>query len=296
MSEKIWRTLKPENCSVAEFHSWMLACVGPRPIAFVSTIDAQGQPNLAPFSFFNVFGTNPATLIFSPARRGRDNTTKHTLHNVEAVPECVVNTVSYSIVEQMSLASTEFEEGVNEFEKAGFTALPSILVKPFRVAESPASFECRVEQVIRTGDQGGAGNLVVCRIVALHINENFIDLGGKIKQGEMDLVGRLGYEFYSRSNDAALFEVPKPRKNDAIGFDGLPRDIRESDFFSGNELARMASCSRIFNDVEINSFFTSLEEESKGREELIRLSKSELHNFNFEKALLFAQCAYFTTC
>lgn len=293
MSETVWKTFKPESCSVAEFHAWMLACVGPRPIAFVSTIDAQGQPNLAPFSFFNVFGTNPATLIFSPARRGRDNTTKHTLHNVEAVAECVVNTVSFSIVEQMSLASTEFEEGVNEFEKAGFTALPSTLVKPFRVAESPAAFECKVEQIIHTGDQGGAGNLVVCRILALHINDRYIDQSGKVRQGEMDLVGRLGYEFYSRANAAALFEVPKPRKNDVLGFDGLPAEIRESVFFTGNELARLASCTRLFSDLEINGFYAELEEENRNREELIRLSKTELHNFNFEKALLFAQCAYF---
>lgn len=295
MTETSWKTLQPENCSVAEFHSYMLACVGPRPIAFVSTLDTDGRPNLAPFSFFNVFGTNPATLIFSPARRGRDNTTKHTLHNVEAVPECVVNMVSFPIVEQMSLASTEFDEGINEFEKAGFTPVPSQFVKPFRVAESPASFECRVEQIIRTGDKGGAGNLVICRILALHINEKFIDFSGKVKQSEMDLVGRLGYEFYSRTNADAIFEVPKPRKSDAIGFDGLPPAIRESEFFSGNELARFASCSRLFTAKEISDYLSEETGKNDTMEEFISLSKRELQNSNFETALLYAQCAYFHT-
>ena len=293
MAEPTWKTFEPEACTVAEFHSLMLACVGPRPIAFVSTIDAEGRPNLAPFSFFNVFGSNPATLIFSPARRGRGNTTKHTLHNVEAVPECVVNTVSYPIVEQMSLASTEFEEGVNEFEKAGFTATASRFVKPWRVAESPASFECRVEQIIYTGEYGGAGNLVICRILAMHINEKFIDLSGKIRQAEMDLVGRLGYEYYCRASGEALFEVPKPRKNDAIGFDGLPKPIRESEFFTGNELARLASCSQLFSSDELIKCCIDFEKEKPGREGFISLSKQELGNSNFEKALLFAQCAYF---
>jgi flavin reductase (DIM6/NTAB) family NADH-FMN oxidoreductase RutF len=291
--EHTWKTLRPEECSVAEFHSYMLACVAPRPIAFVSTMDTEGRPNLAPYSFFNVFGTNPATLIFSPARRGRDNTTKHTLHNVEAFPECVVNTVHYPIVEQMSLASTEFEEGVNEFEKAGFTALPSHYVKPFRVAESPAAFECKVEQVIHTGNQGGAGNLVICRILALHINDRFIDLNGKVMQSEMDLVGRMGYEYYCRADQNSIFEVPKPRKSDAIGFDGLPKEIRESEVLTGNELARLASCNRLNSQEEIEDFLNTTSYNSKSREDLIRLARIELNNFNFERALLYTQSAYF---
>lgn len=291
--EKSWKTLRPEDCSVAEFHSFMLACVGPRPIAFVSTLDAEGRANLAPFSFFNVFGTNPATLIFSPARRGRDNTTKHTLHNVEALPECVVNVVNYPIVEQMSLASTEFVEGVNEFDKAGFSMLPSAFVKPYRVAESPASFECRVEQIIRTGYQGGAGNLVICRILALHINEVFLDMNGKVQQAELDLVGRMGYEFYCRADSNAIFEVPKPRKNDAIGFDGLPGAIRESEFLSGNELARLASCSSLFSEEEVKSQLERLDHEEQNMQSLLIRTKEELRRTNFESALLFAQCAYF---
>ena len=292
MAEPTWKTLQPEACTVAEFHSYMLACAGPRPIAFVSTVDKDGRPNLAPYSFFNVFGTNPATLIFSPARRGRDGSTKHTLHNAEEVGECVVNMVSYSIVEQMSLASTEFEEGVNEFEKAGFTALPSQFVKPFRVAESPAAFECRVEQIIKTGDRGGAGNLVICRILALHINAEFLDQSGKVNQAEMDLVGRMGYEYYARANADAIFEVPKPRNNNAIGFDGLPSTIRESHIFTGNELARLASCSRLFTASEIRDFKMSDTQKNHSRNDLILLTRNELNNLNFEQALFFAQCAF----
>jgi flavin reductase (DIM6/NTAB) family NADH-FMN oxidoreductase RutF len=292
-TENNWKTWRPEDCTVGEFHSYMLACVGPRPIAFVSTLDAEGRPNLAPFSFFNVFGTNPATLIFSPARRGRDNTTKHTLHNVEALPECVVNVVNYPIVEQMSLASTEFEEGVNEFEKAGFTALQSQFVKPFRVAESPAAFECRVEQVVHTGNQGGAGNLVICRILALHINKQFLDANEKVKQAELDLVGRMGYEFYCRADAQSIFEVPKPRKKDAIGFDGLPVSIRESEFLNGNELARLAACSRLFSEEEIQSNLILLNETERTKAKLILKVKDELQKTNFETALLYAQCAYF---
>lgn len=292
-TDQTWKILRPEECSVADFHSAMLACVGPRPIAFVSTIDAEGRPNLAPFSFFNVFGTNPATLIFSPARRGRDNTTKHTLHNVEAIPECVVNTVHYPIVEQMSLASTEFGEGVNEFEKAGFTALPSTHVRPFRVAESPAAFECRVEQIIYTGTEGGAGNLVICRILALHIDHRYIGPEGKILQAEMDLVGRMGYEYYCRANAAAVFEVPKPRKSDAIGFDGLPVPIRESELLSGNELARLASCSRLHSREEVMDFMRLISKEKYSREDFIQLARKELSDFNFERALLCTQSAYF---
>jgi len=288
-----WKTWRPEECSVAEFHSYMLACVGPRPIAFVSTIDQEGRPNLAPFSFFNVFGTNPATLIFSPARRGRDNTTKHTLHNVEAVPECVVNIVNFPIVEQMSLASTEFEEGVNEFEKAGFTPLPSSFVKPFRVAESPAAFECRVEQVIHTGNQGGAGNLVICRILSLHLNSQFLDSNGKVLQADLDLVGRMGYEFYCRANSDSIFEVPKPRKNDAIGFDGLPAAIRESDVLTGNELARLAGCNKLFSQEEIKSQLSVMKEEERTKASLLLKVKELLQKSEFEAALLQAQCAYF---
>jgi flavin reductase (DIM6/NTAB) family NADH-FMN oxidoreductase RutF len=247
----MWKTFRPEETSLGAFHSYMLSAVGPRPIAFVSTIDPEGRPNLAPFSFFNAFGTNPATLVFSPARRGKDNSTKHTLHNVEAIPECVINVVSYPMVEQVSLASTDFEEGVSEFVKAGFTPLDSLHIRPFRVAESPAAFECVVEDIIKTGDQGGAGNLVVCRILALHFNERVFLPDGKIDPLQMDLVGRMGYEYYCHANASSIFEVPKPKTKDILGFDGLPVEIRESEFLNGKELARLANVRQLFPAEEI---------------------------------------------
>ena len=255
---KTWKTIIPEELDLLSWHTYMLAAIGPRPIAFVSTIDINGKPNLAPFSFFNAFGSNPPTLIFSPARRGRDNTTKHTLHNVEAIKECVVNVVSYNIVEQMSLASCEFDEGVNEFEKAGFTEVPSIKVKPPRVGEAPASFECEVVDIIKTGTEGGAGNLVVCKILALHFDNKLVLDSGKIDQIAMDLVGRMGYEYYCKANAESIFELPKPKSKNVIGFDGLPKAIRESEFLTGNELARLANWEKI-PDIETTDPAVSFE-------------------------------------
>jgi flavin reductase (DIM6/NTAB) family NADH-FMN oxidoreductase RutF len=277
---KTWKTIIPEELDVATWHSYMLAAVGPRPIAFVSTIDKEGRPNLAPFSFFNAFGSNPPTLVFSPARRGRDNTTKHTLHNVEVVKECVVNVVSFNIVEQMSLASTEFDEGVNEFEKAGFTEIPSIKVRPPRVGESPASFECEVVDIIKTGTEGGAGNLVVCKILALHFDNQLVLDSGKIDQISMDLVGRMGYEYYCRANANSIFELPKPKSKNVIGFDGLPKKIRESEYLTGNELARLANCESI---PEVN--FGKLQIETVGSfDQQIQEAKAFLGKNEIEKA------------
>lgn len=269
-----WKTFIPGEIPLGELHSLMLAAIGPRPISFVSTVDREGRPNLAPFSFFNAFGSNPATLIFSPARRGRDNTTKHTLENVEVVPECVVNVVNFSMVEQVSLASTDFDEGVNEFEKAGFTPLKSEHVRPFRVAESPASFECKVEQIIKTGDQGGAGNLVICRILAIHYNEKMFKENGLVDQVAMDLVGRMGYEYYVRANAGSIFELPKPRTKQILGFDGLPQGIREADFLTGNELARFANLRAIPTPEILNAF--------KSENNLGGFSMEDLRNEGFK--------------
>lgn len=249
-----YKTTHPQDVKTAEFHSLMLAAIGPRPIAFVSSVNAHGHVNLAPFSFFNAFGSNPPTLIFSPARRGRDATTKHTLHNAEATGQCVVNVVSYAMVEQMSLASSEFGDEVNEFEKAGFTEIPSEIVKAPRVGESPASFECEVVQIIKTGEYGGAGNLVICRVVAMHFREDVLREDGKVDQFKMDLVGRMGYEYYCRANADSIFEVPKPTLKEVIGFDGLPKSIRESEFLTGNELARLANWAKIPDGDEIQHF------------------------------------------
>ncbi|HNR55553.1 MAG TPA: flavin reductase family protein, partial [Flavobacteriales bacterium] len=222
------KTLDPAHLPIPELHGYLVGAIGPRPVAFASTIDAQGRPNLSPFSFFNVFGANPPLLIFSPARRGRDNTTKHSYHNVKAVPEVVINVVTYSMVHQASLASTEFEEGVNEFVKAGFTPVPSMRVKPFRVKESPVQFECVVKQVIETGTGGGAGNLVICEVVMIHVNEEVLDANGKIDQRKIDLVGRMGGHFYARAHGDALFELPQPNMNIAVGVDALRAEARNS--------------------------------------------------------------------
>jgi flavin reductase (DIM6/NTAB) family NADH-FMN oxidoreductase RutF len=287
-----WKTIRPEETSLGTFHSYMLAAIGPRPIAFVSTIDAEGRPNLAPYSFFNAFGTNPATLIFSPARRGKDNTTKHTLHNVEAIPECVINVVNYAMVEQVSLASTDFEEGVNEFAKAGFTQVASQFVKPFRVGESPAAFECKVEQVIKTGDQGGAGNLVVCRILAVHYQEHLLNEEGKVDQFKMDLVGRMGYEYYCRADAQSIFEVPKPRTKDILGIDGLPVAIRESNVLTGNQLARLANCKALPTKEEIDNFLQTNNLKDVSFDALIEDGVTKLNQLELPEGMLSIAAAY----
>ncbi len=233
-------------------HRILLNSVAPRPIAFVSTIDDEGRPNLAPFSFFNAFGVNPGTLIFSPARRGRNNTTKHTYQNLRQVPEAVVNVVSYSMVQQVSLASTDFPKGVNEFEKAGFTPLESLKVRPFRVAESPVQYECRVRQIIPTGQGGGAANLVICSILKVHIDESVLDENNEIDPDKMDLVGRMGGNYYVRADQNARFIVPKPLHSIGIGIDALPPAIRFSKYLTGNDLGRLGNIAALPDQDLIN--------------------------------------------
>ncbi len=235
------KTFIPENLPVPVLHGHLLSAIAPRPIAFASTVDKQGNVNLSPFSFFNVFGANPPLLIFSPARRVRDNTLKHTLENVKEVPEVVINVVNYAIVEQMSLASTEYEKGVNEFVKAGFTPLASEAVRPPRVKESPVQLECKVEQIIETGTEGGAGNLIICRVVRLHIAPEVLNEAGRIDPHKIDLVARMGGDFYCRASGAALFEVEKPLAKKGIGIDALPLEIRQSSVLTGNSLAKLAN-------------------------------------------------------
>lgn len=200
----------PQDISIPKFQGLVQGAVGPRPIAFASTLDGDGRPNLSPFSFFNVFGINPPILIFSPSRRGRDNTTKHTYENVKDVPEVVINVVNYDMVRKVSDASAEFPKGVNEFEMVGFTMQPSELVRPFRVRESPVQFECKVIQVIETGAGPGAGNLVICEILRMHVNPEILNEQGRIDPHRIDLVGRLGGDYYVRAAGDALFEVAKP--------------------------------------------------------------------------------------
>ncbi len=246
-------SIEPQDLTPAKLQSYLQGAVAPRPIAFASTISPDGTPNLSPFSFFNVFSSNPPILIFSPARRVRDNTTKHTLENSIQVREVVINVVNYAIVQQASLSSTEYPSGVNEFEKAGLTMLASDIVKPFRVAESPVQFECRVQEIVPLGTGGGAGNLVICEVVKLHIDESVLDAQGFIDQHKIDLVSRLGMNWYSRSN-MGLFEVPKPLATMGIGVDAIPSYIRESEVFDGNDLGMLGNVEALPGRDEIDTF------------------------------------------
>ena len=236
--------ITPGTISTKQFHAYLLGSISPRPICFASTMDEDGNPNLSPFSFFNTFGSQPPILIFSPARRVRDNTTKHTLQNVQATKEVVINVVTYDMVQQTSLASCEYPKGVNEFEKSGFTPIASDLVKPFRVKESPVNLECKVLQIIETGTEGGAGNLVICEIVRMHIDDRILDDQQQIDPHKIDLVARMGMDYYCRASGAAVFEVPKPNLDLGIGIDNLPESIRNSNILTGNDLGMLANCTK----------------------------------------------------
>ena len=232
----------PNQLKTPELHGYLLGAIGPRPICFASTIDAHGQVNLAPYSFFNVFSARPPILIFSPARRVRNNTTKHTLENVQKVAEVVINVVNYDMVHQMSLASTEYPKGINEFEKAGLTMLDSELVAPPRVKQAPVQLECKVVNVMPLGSEGGAGNLVMAEVVKLHLDPKILGPNGQIDPEKIDLVARMGGNWYSRSK-LGLFEVPKPNIDVGIGIDALPLGIKQSHILSGNDLAQLANVS-----------------------------------------------------
>ena len=245
--------ITPKDLKVSEIHQYMLGAIAPRPIAFVSTVDAEGNVNLSPFSFFNAFGANPPTVVFSPALRGRDGATKNTLDNVKATKEAVINVVSYEMVQQMSLASSEYPKGVNEFLKAGFTEQASVIVKAPRVKESPVQMECIVKEIISTGETGGAGQLVICEIVMMHINEEILDQNGKIDPVKIDLVSRLGGDWYGRSSKG-LFIVPKPLTTLGIGVDQLPEAIRLSKILTGNDLGMLGNTEKLPEESEINSF------------------------------------------
>ncbi len=246
----MFQTFDPKALPLGKLHGILLGAVAPRPICFASTIDAEGNVNLSPFSFFNVFGSNPPLMIFSPARRGRDKTTKHSLENVKEVAEVVINIVNYDMVYQMSLSSTEYPKGVNEFDKAGFTMLKSELVQPPRVKESPVQFECKVIQVIETGTEGGAGNLVLAEIVKIHINEAVLDENGHIDPIKIDQVARLGGDWYSRAK-MGLFEVEKPLTTMGIGVDSLPKSVQNSSVLTGNDLGRLGNIEIIPNEEQL---------------------------------------------
>ena len=246
-------SLDPKSLSTSKLHGYLLSAVAPRPIAFASTLDSDGHPNLSPFSFFNVFSANPPILIFSPARRVRDNTIKHTLENAEATKEVVINAVNYEMVHQMSLTSTEYPEGVNEFEKAGLTMLKSHVVKPFRVAEAPVQFECKVNDIIKLGTEGGAGNLIICEVVKLHIDEAILDENKVIDQKKLDLVARAGGSFYSRAKDG-FFEIPKPISTLAIGVDSFPEYVKNSMILTGNDLGMLGNIESLPTEDSVNIF------------------------------------------
>jgi flavin reductase (DIM6/NTAB) family NADH-FMN oxidoreductase RutF len=274
-------TINPKEISVARLHAYMLSSIAPRPIAFASTVDKEGNPNLSPFSFFNAFGSHPPTLVFSPARRVRDNTVKHTYENVLEVPEVVINVVNYAMVQQTSLASVEFPKGVNEFVKAGFTPLASELIRPFRVAESPVQFECKVVEVKPMGTEGGAANLIICEILLMHIRESVLDEQNKIDQHKIDLVARLGADWYVRASGSALFEVPKPNLKPAIGIDKLPESIRNSKVLTGNELGMLGNTEHFPSPDEL-----SATDVGDALEELKERFKNDDESFEYHKHLL----------
>ena len=246
-------SITPSELPTARLHGYLLGAVGPRPIAFASTIDEKNRPNLSPFSFFNVFSSNPPILIFSPSRRVRDNSTKHTLENVLDNMEVVINVVNYNMVQQMSLASTEYGEGENEFIKSGLTMLASDLVKPYRVAESPVQFECKVIKVEPLGKEGGAGNLIFSEVLKIHVDTDILDENGSIDQYKIDQVARMGGNWYSRAN-LGLFEVPKPVSNLGIGVDQIPEHIRLSNILTGNDLGMLGNIEKLPTQEEVRQY------------------------------------------
>jgi flavin reductase (DIM6/NTAB) family NADH-FMN oxidoreductase RutF len=264
-------TLDPKQIPVTKFHSYLLGAITPRPIAFASTVDHEGNVNLSPFSFFNCFGANPPVLIFSPARRGRDNTTKHTYENLLEVPEVVINVVNFSMVQQTSLASSEYAKGVNEFEKTGFTPVPSVKINPPRVAESPISMECKVLQIIETGDQGGAGNLVICEVLLMHVKNDVLDEQGRIDPFKVDAVARLGGDYYARVQGSSIFKVPKPLDKCGIGVDQIPASIRLSKILTGNDLGMLGNVENIPDEDAVIDFAR------KHKNEFLRKDEETVH-------------------
>ena len=288
-------TFNPQEISVQRLHQLLLGSIGPRPIAFASTMNAAGQANLAPFSFFNVFSANPPILIFSPARSGRTNETKDTYKNVKELPEVVINVVNFDIVHQMSLASSPYSPGISEFEKSGLTPIASETIKPFRVAEAPVQFECRVNEVKELGHEGGAGNLIICEVLRMHVREDLIDEKGLIDQHKIDLVSRMGGDWYVRADESSMFEIKKPITTCGIGFDVLPIDIRNSRILSGNDLGQLAGIEELPNETDVNEYklielselFVSLENDAVELEaQLHQKAKALLSENKLEEAWL----------
>lgn len=262
-------TINPKEIDVPKLHHYLLGAVGPRPIAFASTIDKNGIRNLSPFSFFNVFSANPPIMVFSPARSGRTGATKNTFENVKATKEVVINVVNYDIVQQMSLSSSPYAADIDEFEKSGLTPIPSETIKPFRVKESPVQFECKVNEIIELGQNGGAGNLVICEVLRIHINEDVLDENGMIDQHKIDLVSRMGGNWYCRANEKSMFEIQKPITTIGIGVDQIPEDIRNSTVLTGNDLGLLGSVEALPTQEEIDNYNAPLGEKHQVAKELL---------------------------
>ncbi|MCO5259364.1 MAG: flavin reductase family protein [Crocinitomicaceae bacterium] len=277
-------TYSTKDLEIPQLHRHLLGAIGPRPIAFASTIDEQGVPNLAPFSFFNVFSANPPILIFSPARSGKTAEAKDTYYNVKKVAEVVVNVVNYDIVHKVNLASCPYPAGINEFVKAGFTPLPSETVRPFRVAESPVQFECKVIEVKELGAGGAAGNLIICEVTMMHIRKDLLDENGLIDQFKIDLVSRMGGPWYCRSDKNSMFKVVRPMVACGIGFDNLPEDILNSKILTANNLGQLALVEQLPDETSVNEykllelseFFLSLEQNPSELEQALHRHAKEL--------------------
>ncbi|MCB0557847.1 MAG: flavin reductase family protein [Lewinellaceae bacterium] len=287
------RIIDPKQTPTADLHQYLLGTVAPRPIAFASTVDENGAPNLAPYSFFNCFSSNPPIVVFSSNRRVSDLTTKDTLYNVEKTGEVVINAVNFGIVRQMAVASINYPKGVSEFEKAGLTPIPSDLVRPFRIKESPAHLECKVKEVIPLGEGGGAGHLIICEVLRMHIREEVLDENGKINPHKMDLVGRMGRAFYVRASGEAIHKIYQPYMPLGIGFDQLPESIRKSTVLTGNNLGMLAGLPAAPTRDEV----LAMKEDEQAREALLsekpmetlhRLAQKELAKENRERAARFA--------
>ncbi|MEM6966521.1 MAG: flavin reductase family protein [Bacteroidota bacterium] len=268
--------IDPKKTPQKDLHQYLLGCVAPRPIAFASTVDENGNHNIAPYSFFNCFSSAPPIVIFSSNRRGTDNTTKDTLHNIQTTGEVVINMVSHSIVHQMAVASISFPPEVDEFKKSGLTPIPSDLVKPYRVAESPAQLECKVQQIISLGDQGGAGNLIICEVVRIHIDENVLNDNKRIDPHKIDLMGRMGRAFYVRASGENIYSIYQRVTEIAIGYDQLPESIRNSEILTGNNLGQLAGLTALPTESDVQQL--------KNDEEMQRILNSEnaketLHTF-----------------
>lgn len=268
-------SINPYDLPIRERHQLIIGAVGPRPICWASTVNADGEMNLAPYSFFNAYSANPPVLVFSSNRRGRDNTTKDTLHNIEATGEVVINIVPYSLVNQMTISSTDYEADINEFEKAGVTPLASEMVKPFRVKESPVQFECKVTQTIPLGTEGGAGNLFICEIVKMHFSERVLDEDKTLNPFKLDLVARMGKSYYCRADKNSIFEIDNPFPKQNLGFDKLPQQILESSVLTGNEIGKLAMETEIPNADEVENFM-------KANGQLVHLSEDEKHRLASE--------------